>query len=97
MSDFNMFISILCRFYYHTNSYSAEDVEHIEIATDIHIATSRWEVENSSNNPNEDVDEADAAAYSEADIPLDTAIVGDEHETEMSLRLFLILIFISSP
>ena len=46
-------------------------------------------MENSSNNPNEDVDEADAAAYSEADIRLDTAIVGDEHETEMSLRLFM--------
>ena len=54
-------------------------------------------MENSSNNPNDDVDEADAAAYSEAGIRLDTAIVGDEHETETSLRLFLILIFIFSP
>ena len=59
------------------------------IATDINIVTSRVEVKDSSNNPNEDVDEADAAAYSEADIRLDTAIVGDEHETEMSLRLFM--------
>ena len=86
----------MCSIVDHTDWYSATatNIEHIGIATDINIATSRWEGE---NNPNEDVDEADAAAYSEADIRLDTAIVGDEYDTEMSLRLFLILIFISSP